>query len=84
MYGERDQLSYKEFRELTLDLPEEDIVVIPDGTHTYSTVAQKEQAIESTCEWLRRHKFRSALKRLPRSNTGDCTSHDARPPARTA
>ncbi|MCZ6817986.1 MAG: hypothetical protein O7G31_00660, partial [Calditrichaeota bacterium] len=54
MYGENDQLCYREFKELAPDVPAEDVIVIPNGTHTFSTISQQEQAIESTCSWLQR------------------------------
>ena len=53
VYGERDQYCYMEFRNLELDVPEKDILVIPDGTHTFSTTSQREQVINNTCTWLR-------------------------------
>ncbi len=53
-YGDRDQPCFGEFQELELDIPEDALVVIPGGTHTFSTLRQREQALAGSCEWIRR------------------------------
>lgn len=54
-YGDRDQPCFGEFQELKLALPDDGLVVIPSGTHTFSTLQQREQAIAGSTSWLRAH-----------------------------
>lgn len=55
VYGERDQYCHMEFKELGLGIPESDIVIIPNGTHTFSTIAQREEVLEKTKEWIKKY-----------------------------
>jgi len=52
LYGERDNCAIQELRDLTLTISDEDLVIIPNGTHTLSTASQKKQAIDITCTWI--------------------------------
>lgn len=61
IYGERDQICYMEFMDLKLQVDDADIIVIPDGNHTFSTRSQTLQAIDGSCDWLRRHGFLNSL-----------------------
>lgn len=63
IYGERDTCAYHEFRDLELDLPEEDVVLLPGGTHTFSTAGQKYRAVTSASEWMMQNFVNRAASR---------------------
>lgn len=54
VYGDRDQPCFGEFQDLELDIPESSVLVIKDGTHTFSTYSQREEAINGTKSWFNR------------------------------
>ncbi len=57
VYGEKDQYCHMEFIDLQLPVSPDDVLVIPEGNHTFSTRSQRDQVIDGCCNWLRRHNF---------------------------
>lgn len=52
IFGERDKIICDEFEELGLDIKAEDAVIVPDGTHVFSTYESHQAAIAEALKWL--------------------------------
>jgi pimeloyl-ACP methyl ester carboxylesterase len=55
IFGDRDKIICDEFRELALDVGSDDVAIVPDGTHTFSTYSSHRQVVTEICQWLARN-----------------------------
>lgn len=53
LFGARDKIICDEFYELNLGISEDNFIIIPDGTHTFSTYSSHRQVVLETSHWLK-------------------------------